>query len=304
MEDIQFYLKGKAQIVDGELDRYLQKTNAFLSVPDTILEAMRYAVFAGGKRLRPVLAISSCEALGGKQEEILPAACALELIHTYSLVHDDLPSMDDDNFRRGKPTTHKVFGEALAILTGDALLTLAFEIMSKYPEGDESTRNRLDRKKLDIIQAISSACGMAGMIGGQVRDLQAEGKKIKLHDFEILHLMKTSALIEASLIAGAIMADASIQHKRVIANFGRKIGFAYQITDDLLDVHGKKEFVGKETQKDYKKEKATFPSFHGIDNSVAIAKKSIEEAKILIQPLGESGKILTSMAEFIITRTR
>ncbi len=304
MKNIELYLQEKAEIVNRELDRYLKKSSASCLTPDTILEAMRYSVFAGGKRLRPILAISSCEAFRGKQEEILPAACALELIHTYSLVHDDLPAMDDDDLRRGKPTTHMVYGEALAILTGDALLTLAFELLSKYPEADESTRGVLSRKKLDIIQTICSACGMAGMIGGQVRDLQAEGEKIESAEFEALHRMKTGALIEASLIAGAIMADASIEQKRIIMEYGSRIGFTYQIIDDLLDVQGKSDIVGKTTQKDHKKEKATFPSFYGIEESVAVAKKSINDAKILLQPLGESGKILTSIAEFIITRTR
>ena len=313
MKDIDTYLKEKAAIVNSALDEYLRKemlsrisdsSERVFSVPDSIIEAMRYAVLGEGKRIRPILAIASCEALSGNQQDILPAACGIELIHAYSLIHDDLPSMDNDDLRRGKPTVHKVYGEAIAILTGDALLTLAFELMSTYPEGDESSRAALHRKKLEIIRMVSSACGTAGLIGGQVIDLQSEGKRIGLSELENLHLMKTGALMTASLMAGAIMADVTDENKKLILNYADAIGLAFQITDDLLDAEGTAEAVGKATRKDTKKKKAAFPSLHGIKKSHEIAENLIEDAKKIIQPLGESGKILSYIAEFIVTRSR
>ncbi|MEW5806290.1 MAG: polyprenyl synthetase family protein [Acidobacteriota bacterium] len=292
--NISAYLNEKVELINSELDQYLQKES---HAPDSIIEIMRYSVFSGGKRIRPILSIASCEALGGKLEYILPSACAIELIHTYSLIHDDLPSMDNDDLRRGKPTAHRAFSEAMAILAGDALLTLAFEIMSRYPDGEAFNRN-----KIEIIRTIASACGIGGLIGGQVMDIQSEGRDIEPNECERLHQMKTGALIGASLTCGAIMSGTDEERKRLISDFGKKVGLAFQITDDLLDAEGKKEVVGKQTRKDILKKKATYPSLYGIDGAHQIAQRLIEEGKELLKPLGERSSILSSLADFIIKR--
>ncbi len=292
---IKDYIAEKSGKINTALDGFLQKVNT----SETLWEAMRYALFPGGKRIRPILAIASCEALGGKPQEVLPAACALEFIHTYSLIHDDLPAMDDDDMRRGKPATHKAFGEATAILAGDALLTLAFEILSLYPEG-----NQYLARKLKIIEILSSACGMRGLIDGQIMDLHFEGKKISPSDLETMHLKKTGILIQACLRTGAIMAEATKEEDQIVSQFGKKIGLAFQITDDLLDAQGKKEIVGKETQKDCKKNKSTYPFLLGIKASRQAAEKLIVEAKEEIQSLGQKGYILSALSDLILTRIK
>ncbi len=289
------YIGEKSKEINTALQQFIHEKGS----SEALVEAMKYAIFPGGKRIRPILAIASCESFGGTLEDILPAACAIEFIHAYSLIHDDLPAMDDDDLRRGKPSTHKIFGEATAILAGNALLTLAFEIMSSYPKG-----RQYNEKKLKIIKLISSACGMKGLIDGQAIDIHSEGKKISAPELEKMHLKKTGALIQASLLAGAIMAGASEEETNMVSIFGKKIGLAFQISDDLLDAEGKKEIVGKETKKDCKKNKATYPSLFGIEASHIAAEKLIEESKNAIQSLGKKSEILSSLSDMIIQRIK
>lgn len=292
---VKEYLDEKSQQINDALNGFLQKAGT----SEMLWEAMHYATFPGGKRLRPILALASCEILDGSSIEAIPAACAIEFIHTYSLIHDDLPAMDDDDMRRGKLTTHKVFGEATAILAGDALLTLAFEILSTHPMGKQ-----YQERKLKVIKTISTACGMKGLIDGQIMDLHFEGKMISPSDLETMHAKKTGALLQASLQAGAIMANASDEEIHMMSQFGEKIGLAFQITDDLLDVEGKKEIVGKETQKDSKKNKSTYPSHLGLEESRHAAVRLIAEAKEKIQPIGGKGKILSALSDLILTRIK
>jgi geranylgeranyl diphosphate synthase type II len=292
---IQEYIAEKSGEINTALEGFLQKADT----SETLWKAMRYALFPGGKRIRPLLAIASCETLGGESLEILPAASALELIHTYSLIHDDLPAMDDDDMRRGKPSAHMAFGEATAILAGDALLTLAFEILSVYPEGKQ-----YNERKLKIIEILSSACGMKGLIDGQIMDLHFEGRKTSSSDLETMHFKKTGTLIRVCLQAGATMAKASEEEDQMMSRFGEKIGLAFQITDDLLDAQGKKEIVGKETQKDCKKRKATYPSLYGIEASRHAAEMLVAEAKELLQPLGKKGHILSALSDLVLSRDK
>lgn len=292
---IQEYINGKSEEIEAALESFLQKAGT----SERLWEAMRYALFPGGKRIRPLLAMASCEALGGRLQEVLPAASALEFVHTYSLIHDDLPAMDDDDMRRGKPSVHIVFGEATAILAGDALLTLAFEILSTYPEG----RQYLE-KKLKVIMILASACGMKNLVDGQFMDLHFEGKEISSSDLETIHSKKTGALIQACLQSGAVMANASKEEEQMMSCFGEKIGLAFQITDDLLDAEGKKEIVGKKTQKDCKKNKATYPSLHGIETSRRTAERLVAEAKESIQLLGDKSHILSEFSDLILNRIK
>ncbi len=292
---IQEYIKEKSGEIEAVLEGFLQKAGT----SERLWEAMRYALFPGGKRIRPLLAIASCEALGGHTQEVLPAASALEFVHTYSLIHDDLPAMDDDDMRRGKPSVHIVFGEATAILAGDAFLTLAFEILSTYPEGRQYLK-----KKLKVITILASACGMKNLIDGQFMDLHFEGKKISSSDLEIIHSKKTGALIRACLQAGAVMANASKEEDQILSYFGNKIGLAFQITDDLLDAEGKKEIVGKETQKDCTRNKATYPSLYGIEASRRTAERLVAEAKESIRSLGDKSHILSALSDLILNRIK
>lgn len=292
---ISNYIGKRSEEINTALQHFIPKEET----SEVLWQAVHHAVFPGGKRIRPILAIASCEALGGTMDDVLPSACAVEFIHTYSLIHDDLPAMDDDDVRRGKLSTHKAFGEATAILAGNALLTLAFEILSTFPTGEQ-----YQKRKLEIIKLISSACGMKGLLDGQIMDIHSEGKKISPSTIETLHFKKTGALIQASLLTGAIMAEASKKERDMISHIGKKIGLAFQIADDLLDAKGKKEVVGKETRKDCKKYKATYPSLFGIKGSQQTAQGLIMEAKEAIQPLGEKGQILSALSEMIITRIK
>lgn len=282
--DLKRYLDVKKKIVETAMDRYLpsEKTE-----PRTIHRAMRYSVFAGGKRLRPVLAIGSFEMVNGKGKSILPAACALEFLHTYSLIHDDLPCMDDDDLRRGKRTLHKVFGEGMAVLAGDALHALAFEILLKT-------------KNPQVIEEVVKSIGTKGMIGGQVADLEAEGKKVGASQVEYIHSHKTGALIKASIRVGAMLGGADRKKVNALARYGEKIGLAFQIADDILDLEGKEEIIGKQTGADA--EKATYPKAVGLKKSKKIARELVESAKKDLKIFGEKRTAFEKLADFIVSR--
>lgn len=282
-------------MVEEALDRFLPPAEAY---PRLIHEAMRYSVFAGGKRLRSILTIASAEAVGGTPEDALPVAAALECIHTYSLIHDDLPSMDNDDFRRGKPTCHKVYGEALAILAGDALLTLAFSLLSQ-----EALARKLGAERLSLlIQEVARAAGSLGMVGGQVVDILSEGKEVDRKTLRYLHTHKTGALIRASVLAGALVASASKDELRALSRYGERIGLAFQIVDDLLDITGKQEEMGKPVGGDRRKRKATYPQLLGQAESRRQVEKLINEAKEALTLFGESAWALRSIAHYIGAR--
>ena len=280
------YLNRKRGIIEKALNQYLPPVN---KPPLPLHQAMHYSIFAGGKRLRPILAMASFELSGGRGNAILPAACALELIHTYSLIHDDLPSMDDDDLRRGKPTSHKVFGEGMAILAGDALHALAFELLSKT-------------KNPKLISEIAFAIGTYGMVGGQAADLQAEGKEVSISQVNSIHSHKTGALIKASVRAGAILGGTRGEKLKALTSYGEKFGLAFQIIDDILDATGKDEKLGKKTKADQSRAKATYPKVLGVEKSKKMATKLLNEAKAELKIFGDDGKILKELADYMIER--
>lgn len=293
--DIRDYLSSKKQIVDKFLDSYMPPDDAY---PQEIHRAMRYSLFAGGKRIRPILSIASFEAIREDSSMILPVACSIELIHTYSLIHDDLPSMDNDDFRRGKPTNHRVFGEAVAILAGDALLTLAFSMMT-----DSAYVLKLDNEHiLQVVNEISSASGYKGMVGGQVVDILSEGRDIDFNTLEYIHVNKTGAIIRASVRAGGILAGADKSHLNALTSYGENLGLAFQITDDILDIEGKKEDIGKNTGMDIKKGKKTYPGIIGMDESKKKVNELIEDSIGAISIFDDKADPLREIAKFIINR--
>jgi geranylgeranyl diphosphate synthase, type II len=266
--NLKAYLRSRQKEIDHALDRYLPKAN---TKPATLHKAMRYSLFAGGKRLRPILCLASAEACGGKIRDALPFACALECIHTYSLVHDDLPSMDDDDFRRGRPTCHKVFGDGVAVLAGDALLTIAFEIVS--------TAQPAPRYDMSILlREIAVAAGSQKLIAGQVADLEAEGRNVKRDQLRYIHENKTAAILSASVRLGAMSANADAKKLRAITNFGRGLGLAFQVIDDILDVTQTSEILGKSAGKDVAAKKATYPAVIGLEKSRAEARRLTRQA--------------------------
>lgn len=279
-------------IVEEGLDRYLRTAEA---CPRRLEESMRYSVQAGGKRLRPILVLLSCDACDGDIQAAVPAAVAIELIHTYSLIHDDLPAMDDDDFRRGRPTNHRQFDEATAVLAGDGLLTLAFEIIAR------------DVRPADVAAAcvvdLANAAGCEGMVGGQMADLQAEHSGVSsLEQLEAIHLRKTGRLLRSALTMGARIAGASSVTIAQLDHFGRCVGLAFQIADDLLDITGDAAKMGKAVRKDAEHGKLTYPGLLGVTESRARAEQLIEEARRSISPLGERGQRLDSLARFVLER--
>lgn len=281
----------RAQVNAGLETYVLQDTEC----PARLQEAMSYSLLAGGKRLRPVLVMLACEACGQNPINALPAACALEMVHTYSLIHDDLPAMDDDDLRRGRPTNHKVFGEALAILAGDALLTLAFEVIA--------TRISPPEVAAACCADLANAAGAVGMVGGQVADLEAEISGAASLDFlEAIHRRKTGRLLCSALTLGARVAQAEADTLTRLKEYGLRIGLAFQITDDLLDIRGKIEKVGKGVNKDAALGKLTYPSLLGIETSEQRAQSLVAEALRLIEPLGERGHKLRQLAQFVLDR--
>ena len=286
------YLARQQRLVDAELDRLVPPESA---PPEIIHRAMRYSLFAGGKRIRPILCIEAANAVAGESEGVAAAACALELIHTYSLIHDDLPALDNDDYRRGKLTNHKVFGDAMAILAGDALLTLAFQVLAELPvEGGRRAR---------LIAELSTAAGtVGGMIGGQVADLEGEGKPADAGLLETIHRAKTGALLRASLRMGAIYAGADEAEYAALSCYGEHVGLAFQIVDDILDVEESSEALGKTAGKDAQQGKITFPAVYGIESSRRMAEEECARAHRVLERFGARAERLHELADLIVYR--
>ena len=294
--NLKEYLKRRQRLVDEALERWVPGNQEF---PPQVHQAMRYSLFAGGKRLRPILVLAAAETVGGRIADALPLACSLELIHTYSLIHDDLPAMDDDDLRRGKPTSHKVFGEALAILAGDALLTEAFHLLTR----PDLMRDVSPRRRMKAINQVARAAGSYGMVGGQVMDISSQGLEIEPHLLEYIHSHKTGALIAASVCAGAIIGGASPSRCKALNHYGEKLGLAFQVTDDLLDVQGEEKKLGKAVGKDQAKGKATYPGLFGIAESRRKAEVLVEEALGHLQSFDGRANPLREIAKFVLKRT-
>lgn len=293
--DIKKYLEQKRRDVDRFLESVMPPEDA---PPANLHKAMRYSLFAGGKRVRPILAIAAHEALGGLGTSILPIASSLELIHTYSLIHDDLPAMDNDDYRRGKLTNHKVFGEAMAILAGDALLTMAFDIISR-PE----LVNGLDpRAQVQVIQELAAGSGDVGMVGGQVADIEAEGKEIDLATLEAVHRWKTGKLIRASVRIGSIVGGARDNQLAALTGYAEDIGLAFQIADDVLNVVGSREELGKDANTDASRGKKTYPTFFGVDGARKRAEERMASALHHLKEFDAKADPLRELARYITAR--
>ena len=293
--DIKPYLKSRGKIVDAALDRYLPGGKSY---PSVIHEAMRYSVFAGGKRVRPILAIMAAETLGYKAERVLPAACSLELIHTYSLIHDDLPCMDDDDFRRGKPTNHKVFGEAVAVLSGDALLTFAFELIARNAD----IKGVKPGAVIGALRIISSASGTAGMVGGQVVDMLSEKQEPSLPVLQYIHTHKTGALILAPIMSAAELCGAGARDKKALRIYGENLGLIFQIVDDILNVTGDAKKLGKSVGSDAARKKMTYPALFGIEESRQKVRELRERAGKAAGHFGKRAVLLNALADYVIKR--
>ena len=281
----------KIETVSLALEKYFEKADNYQK---TIYDAMAYSLFAGGKRIRPVLALA-CAELFDSGEKVLPFACSLEMIHTYSLIHDDLPCMDNDDLRRGKPTNHKVYGEAMAVLAGDALLTKAFEISVKFSElSPEQT--------LREIEVLATAGGTEGMIGGQVIDIESEGKRVDAKTLYALHLNKTGALIIAAAKLGAIAGGASEDDIKNLSEYAKNLGLAFQIKDDILDVEGDSDILGKMTGVDEINEKTTFVSLYGLEKSKQMLDEYTKKAKANLKPYGKKAEFLEELADYLLKR--
>src|SRR2546426_50395 len=287
------YLAAQQQLIDRELDRLVPPESA---PPETIHRAMRYSLFAGGKRIRPILCLEAGRAVADSPAGIETAACSLELIHTYSLIHDDLPALDNDDYRRGKLTCHKVFGEALAILAGDALLTLAFAVLSSLSLAGEQCKTRM------IAELATAAGTVGGMIGGQVADLEGEGKTPTAPLLETIHRAKTGALLRASLRLGAIYAGADDSGQAALSCYGEHIGLAFQIVDDILDVEESSEALGKTAGKDAAQHKITFPAVYGLAESRRMAQGEGERAHAVLEPFSGRAQRLHELAGLIVQR--
>lgn len=292
MSDLKSYLKTIQESVDAALDHFLPAEN---DAPGTIHKAMRYSIFAGGKRLRPILTLAAAEACGGEEKNAFPPACAVEIMHTYSLVHDDLPSMDDDDLRRGRPTSHKVFGEGIAVLTGDALLTEAFLILAETPATDRYTTR-------DYLQEFAKTGGSRQLIGGQVLDLEGEGKKLTQAQLVNIHEAKTAALLTCSLRLGGMSANATPAELEALTTFGYHLGLAFQVIDDILDVTQSTEKLGKTAGKDLAVEKATYPSILGLEESKKEAARLTKISLDALAPFGEKALRLDGIARYLLER--
>ena len=296
MFELKSYITQKGQVVDANLKAMIQDSQ----LSPALVEAMKYSLMAGGKRIRPVLCLAACEAVGGEPQEALTAACAIEMVHTYSLIHDDLPAMDDDQLRRGKATCHIAYDEATAILAGDALLTLAFEVLSSVDLNNGLPANRW----LEVIRLISVAAGYQGMIQGQMLDIASEGSVLGTGELKTMHGLKTGALIEASLACGALLGGADRQQRKLLSDYGRKIGLAFQVADDLLNVEGDPELMGKAVGTDSKREKSTYPSLLGVEKTRQFSKKLIQEALQALETFDKQADPLRAIAKYIIERNR
>jgi len=289
------YLNNRKTLIDRAFDDYFPGDK---DEPPEIFQAVRYSLLAGGKRIRPILCLAAAEAVGGNVEAVMPAACALEMIHTYSLIHDDLPAMDNDDYRRGKPTSHKVFGEAMAILAGDALLTEAFRLLTDRKRMPDIPAEKI----LDVSLEIAEAAGCRGMVGGQVQDIRAEGVKVDLDTLHAIHRRKTGALLRVSLRAGAILAGAEDVALADLSDYGDKIGLAFQIADDILNVEGDPAILGKGTGSDAARGKMTFPSLLGIEASRARAEELVLEAHTSLASFDNRATPLRAIARYILER--
>ena len=294
--DLKQYLTQKRERVEQALDRYLPTSDTY---PPILHESMRYSVFAGGKRLRPIMVLMAAELFGRSPESVVFAAAALEMIHTYSLIHDDLPAMDNDDLRRGLPTNHKKYGEDVAILAGDALLTLAFQVMTDPQHLAECSASAI----LQATHELGLAAGAAGMVGGQIMDMQAERRQISVSELEYIHTHKTGKLLTASLRIGAILSEAEEESFVALTTYGERVGLAFQIVDDILDIEGNEEELGKTVQSDLQNHKATYPSRYGLAESKTLVEKLINDAKISLQIFGEGAKYFSLLADFIMSRT-
>ena len=309
--DVVAYVRACREEVDDALERLLPSTT---SAPRLATEAMRYSLFAGGKRLRPILTLAAADTVSPSgtldaRELVYPTACAIEMIHTYSLIHDDLPSMDDDTLRRGRPTSHVVYGEGMAILAGDALLTEAFRILAVYPDTDDAT---LLARKLRVAARTALAAGAAGMVGGQVIDLDASGQvstragsqraPLDADTLRAMHERKTGALIRAAAVAGAIMVGGTEAQIEAVDGYGGALGLGFQIVDDILDVEGGADALGKTVGKDAAAGKPTYPAMFGLDESRRLARSSIEQAKAALETGGLGGR-LSGIADWVLARS-
>ncbi|MBW4568966.1 MAG: polyprenyl synthetase family protein [Tolypothrix carrinoi HA7290-LM1] len=292
--DLLAYLKERQKLCETALDNAIP-----MRYPDKIYESMRYSLLAGGKRLRPILCLATCEMTGGTIEMAMPTACALEMIHTMSLIHDDLPAMDNDDYRRGKLTNHKVYGEDIAILAGDGLLAYAFEHVAT------STQNVPTERVLQVIARLGRALGAAGLVGGQVVDLESEGKPdISLETLNFIHNHKTAALLEACVACGGVLTGVSSEDLQRLSRYAQNIGLAFQIIDDILDITATQEQLGKTAGKDQKANKVTYPKLWGLEESRSKAQQLIEAACVELDSFGDKAKPLIAIAQYIINRDR
>ena len=290
--DLVHYLNQRREKVEAALDQSIS-----VVYPEKIYDAMRYSLLAGGKRLRPILCLATCELTGGTIEMAMPTACALEMIHTMSLIHDDLPAMDNDDFRRGKPTNHKVFGDDIAILAGDGLLAYAFEYVAVHTQGVPAER------LLSVVARLGHAVAATGLVGGQVVDLDSEGDtEVTLEKLNFIHTHKTGALLEASVVSGAELASADSAAIRQLTRYARNIGLAFQIIDDVLDITATYEELGKTAGKDLQAQKATYPSLWGIDESRRQAQNLVQEANAALAGFGDKALPLMAIADYITER--
>ncbi|MDD3815852.1 MAG: polyprenyl synthetase family protein [Desulfocapsaceae bacterium] len=299
--EIKTYLNEQRLVVEDALQQYMLTTDKEHNAFAHHIEAMRYSLFAGGKRIRPILCLAAGQAIGKRPDpdtELLPIACALECIHTYSLIHDDLPAMDNDDLRRGKPTNHTLYGEAGAILAGDGLLTWAFDLLSNNGKASLSPE-----QQLRIIHLIARAAGSLGMVGGQALDIDNENKEFPFETLRVIHRSKTGALITASILAGAIAAGADQTQQEDLTRYGEQIGLAFQIVDDLLNVTGTTEQLGKTAGSDASRGKATYPAFFGIDATRKKAQTAVEEAQKALELFDKKADPLRAIAQYIYTRS-
>ncbi len=292
MPDLKTYLADRSALIDAALQRFIPSAE---TSPATIHKAMRHSMFAGGKRLRPILCLAAAEACGGDVEAAMPAACAVECLHTYSLIHDDLPCMDDDDFRRGVPTCHKVFGEGIAVLAGDALQALAFELVARTPANAAFNA-------ADYVLELAVTAGSRHLIGGQVMDLEGEGKKLPLDDLRYVHESKTAALLTTSIKLGGMSAGASTGQVQALHAFGWNTGLAFQIIDDILDVTQTSEKLGKSAGKDLASDKSTYPALLGLKASHEEADRLTNEAMAALDTLGEGSFRLRQLAKHLFSR--
>ena len=302
--DLKSYMSDRRVQVEAALDASLP-----VIYPEQIYEAMRYSLMAGGKRLRPILCLATCEMLGGKANLAMPTACAMEMVHTMSLIHDDLPAMDNDDYRRGKLTNHKVYGEDVAVLAGDALLTYAFEYIATQPpqaatDSDDTTAERTDaRRVLQVIALLGKAVGAAGLVGGQIVDLASEGTVVSEETLTFIHRHKTAALLEVSVTSGAILAGAEPAVVELLKRYAQQFGLAFQIVDDILDITSTSEALGKSVGKDVAAQKATYPSLWGLEESQRKADRLIADAIAQLSEFGEKAQPLAAIAQYVTART-